>query len=122
MMNRQPYGVTTLGEGRVIDVPKFQTRRHYRDMGRIKDVTAPQYDTQPSQKFAGRPHRAPGFDIINGLGPDPRDIAGIHTELSQLPEFLRKKYEGIHTADAPQPLASSDYLKNRQLGKRSDLF
>lgn len=112
------FGVQMLGNARVLDVPRHQTRRHYRRVGYSNNANVLQYDKDPS-KTAGLPYKAPGYNIINGMGANPRSVLGTAAQLSQLPEFLRKKYEGAYSFEAPQPILETGYYQNRYASKVS---
>ena len=112
---------TIIGDGRVIDVPRHQTRRHYRKVApNSNKPNTLQYDYTPQEKFAGMPYRAPAYNIINGLGPNPKSIINASSQLKQLPGFLKEKYESAYAFEAPMPISNSNYYQNRNAAKSSN--
>ena len=115
------YGITALGNDRVINVAKHQTRRHYREPTKYSKPDVMQYDGNPTEKFAGVPYKNPAYNIINGVGSNPKSFIG-QVELRQLPGFLKDKFNTPYVANTAQPIANGNYYKNQFTGKNSNVI
>ena len=86
-------GGSQLPEFPIIDVPFHNTRRHYRSIAQLKDTGVWKYDPEPQAKVAGLSNRAANYNVINGEGIDPANVANRSPMLKKLPEFIRDRYE-----------------------------
>ena len=76
------------GDKRLVNVHRHQNRRHFNRDNQYVFPDILEYDHIPEIKFAGLKHKDKSYNIINGIGIDPKRYT---EERYPLPNFLNKK-------------------------------